>query len=105
MKDEINAIYDEIRLNCSPLQYMCIVRTMTILRKKHIESVMAKHVNKIMKLMNKDRDVDKHIQNISSHKLSFFQKLVLCRGLKFSLPQRVSAIDMQASFEKFYWKL
>ena len=84
---------------------MRIVRTMTILGKKHIESVMSKHINKIMKLMNKDHDVDKHIQNISSHKLSFFQKLVLCRGLKFSLPQRVSAIDIQASFEKFYWKL
>ena len=84
---------------------MCIVRTMTILQKKHIESVMAKHTNKIMKLMNKDHDVDKHIQNISSHKLSFFQKLALCRGLKFFPPQRVSAIDIQASFEKFYWKL
>ena len=66
---------------------------------------MAKHTNKIMKLLNKDHDVDKHIQNISSHKLSFFQKLAFCRGLKFSLPQRISAIDIQASFEKFYWKL
>ena len=100
LKEEINAINDEIRLNCSPLQYMCIVRTMTNLRKKHIESIMAKHTTKIMKLLNKDHDVDKHIQNISSHKLSFFQKLVLCRGLKFSLPQRISAIDIQASFEK-----
>ena len=25
--------------------------------------------------------------------------------LKFSLPQRISAIDIQASFEKFYWRL
>ena len=47
----------------------------------------------------------KHIQNVSSHKLSFFQKLVLCRGLKFSLPQHVCAIDIQVSFKKFYWKL
>ena len=105
LKDEINAIYDEIRLNCTPLQYMCIVRTMVNLRTKHSERVMANHTNKIMRLLNKDHDIDKHIQNISSYKLSFFQKLVLCRGLKFSLPQRISAIDIQASFEKFYWKL
>ena len=78
---------------------------MVILRKKHYESVMAKHTNKIMRLLNMDHDVDKHIQNISSHKLSFFQKLVLCRGLKFSFPQRISAIEIQASFEKMYWKL
>ena len=84
LKNEINAIYGEICQNCSPLQYMCIVRVMVNLRKKHSESVMASHTNKIMRLLNKDHDVDKHIQNISSHKLSFFQKLVLCRGLKFS---------------------
>ena len=52
LKDEINAICDEIRLNCSPIQYMCIVRTMANLRKIHIESVMAKHTNKIMRLLN-----------------------------------------------------
>ena len=71
--------------------YMCIVRTMVKLRKKHIESVMANHTNKIMRLLNKDYDVDKQIQNISSHKLSFFQTLVIYRGLKFSLSQRMSA--------------
>ena len=105
LKDEINAMYDEIRQKYSLLQYMCIVRTMVNLRKKHYETVMAKHANKITRLLNKDQDVYKHIQNISSHKLSFFQKLVLCQGLKFSLPQRISAIDVQASFEKLYWKL
>ena len=50
-------------------------------------------------------DVNEHILNISSYKLSFFQKLVLCRGLKFAIPQRVSSIDVKASFEKAYWGL
>ena len=67
--------------------------------------MMSGHINKIMKLLNKDHDVDKHIQNISSYKLSFFQKLVLCRGLKFSFPQRISPMDIQASFEKAFWQL
>ena len=66
---------------------------------------MSGHINKIMKLLNKNHDVEKHIQNISSYKLSFFQKLVLCRGLKFSLPQRISSMDIQASFEKAFWQL
>ena len=43
--------------------------------------------------------------NISSYELSFFQKLVLCRGLKFAVPQRVSSIDVKASFEKAHWRL
>ena len=38
-------------------------------------------------------------------RLSFYQKLVLCRGLDFALPQRVSPMIVQANFEKAYWKL
>ena len=37
--------------------------------------------------------------------MGFFQKLVLCRGLKFAIPHRVSSIDVKASFEKTYWNL
>ena len=64
------------------------------------------HTSKITRLLNRDIDVDEHIQNISSYHLTFFDKLVLCRGLKFSIPQpRISAMDIQAAFEKAYWKL
>ena len=53
------------------------------------------HTSKISRLLNRDIDVDEHIQNISSYRLSFFDKLVLCRGLKFSIPQsRISAMDI-----------
>ena len=50
-------------------------------------------------------DLDDHILNISSYELSFFQKLVLCRGLNFALPQRVSPIEVKATFEKAYCSL
>ena len=40
-----------------------------------------------------------------TYRLSFFQKLVLCRGLNFALPQRISPREIQATFEKAYWKL
>ena len=55
--------------------------------------------------MYEKTDVDKHILNISSRKLYFFEKLVLCRGLKFAFHQKVSSLDVKASFEKAYWSL
>ena len=100
LKMEMNTIYDEIRQQCSLLQYMLILRVMTDLRKKLYEDVMTSHTSKIARLINKEFDVDEHITNISSYRLSFFEKLVLCRGLKFSIAQPVPARDIKASFEK-----
>ena len=41
--------------------------------------------------------------NMSAYELSFFQTLVLCRSLKFSLSTRkVSPMDVMATFEKEY---
>ena len=48
---------------------------------------------------------NRNIKNLSSYRLSFFQKLALCRGLDFALPQPVSPMEIQATFEKAYWKL
>ena len=42
---------------------------------------------------------------MSSYLLSFFEKLVICRGLKFSLPQKVAPAEIKANFEKGYWKV
>ena len=63
------------------------------------------HTKKLSRLLSKDIDIDEHINNISSCHLSFFEKLILCRGLKFSLPQHCSSRDIQASFEKAFWRL
>ena len=64
------------------------------------------HIKKISRLLYKDNtDIDQHIKNISSYGLSFFQKLALCRGLNFALPQRASSKDIQTDFEKAFWKL
>ena len=52
------------------------------------------HSSKIARLLYRDVDVDEHIQNMSSYNLSFFDKLVLCRGLQFSIP------EPRISFEK-----
>ena len=78
---------------------------MTELRKKYYLEVLDIHTRKISRLESRQEDVDEHIINISSYKLSFFQKLALCRGLKFAIPKRVSSIDVKPSFEKAYWKL
>ena len=79
---------------------------MVNLRNKQYQEVMSTHTKKIARLLYKETDVDEHIQNISSYDLSFFQKLVLCRGLKFAFPQRVSSIEVKRSFEKAWvWSL
>ena len=68
--------------------------------------MMSGHISKIARMLRRDVDVDEHILNISSHQLTFFQKLVLCRGLKFAIPQRqISAMEIKANFEKAYWQL
>ena len=77
-----------------------------MLRKEAYQKMADDHSSKIARLLYRDVDVDEHIQNMSSYNLSFFDKLVLCRGLQFSIPEpRISVIDIQATFEKAFWKL
>ncbi|XP_068742485.1 uncharacterized protein [Montipora capricornis] len=42
---------------------------------------------------------------MSSYNLSFFEKLILSRGLNFALPQKVEAREVKASFEQLYWRI
>ena len=82
------------------------MKTIVLLRKKQYNKMMSGHISKIARMLRRDVDVDEHILNISSHQLTFFQKLVLCRGLKFAIPQRqISAMEIKANFEKAYWQL
>ena len=78
---------------------------MTINAKNFYREVMKTQTSKIARLLNRDIDVDEHLLNISSNELTFFEKVVLCRGLKFSLPQVVQPIEVKASFEKLYCKI
>ena len=105
LREEINEIYDEIRGKCPPLRFACILRTIVALRKEQYLLLMNGHTKKISRLLSNNTDIDEHIKNLSSYKLSFFQKLALCRGLDFALPQPVSPMEIQATFEKAYWKL
>ena len=105
LRQEINQLHNEVRANHSTFIYTCILRIMTINARNFYRDVMKTQTNKIARLLNRDIDVDEHLLNISSYKLTFFKKLVLCRGLKFSLPQFVQPIGVKASFEKLYWKI
>ena len=96
----------EIRETCSIVRYICsILRLMVTLDMKFQQEVINTHTRKIARLLYREMDIEEHILNISSYELSFFQKLVLCRGLKFALPQKVSPIDVMATFEKAYWNI
>ena len=67
--------------------------------------MMKSHVSKISRLLSKKFDVDEHINNMFSYRLSFFVKLVICRGLKFSLLRKVAPAEIKANFQKAFWKL
>ena len=106
LREEINQIYNEIREKCPALRFACILRTIVTLRKEQYFQLMNGHTKKISRLLNNNKtDINEHIKNLSSYQLSFFQKLALCRGLDFALPQPVSPMEIQATFEKAYWKL
>jgi len=74
----------KIRQKCSSFRYLYIMKTMVLLRKKQYHKMMNGHISKITRMLRRDVDVDvdEHILNISTHQVTFFQKLVLCRGLK-----------------------
>ena len=75
------------------------------LRNEQYQQLMSGHTKKISRLLAVDTNIDEHIKNISSYRLSFFQKLALCRGLNFAFPQQIPPREIQANFEKAYWKL
>ena len=49
--------------------------------------------------------MNEHINNMSSYRFSFFKNLVICRGLKYSLPQNGASAEIKANFERTYWKV
>ena len=105
LAEESNAIYEEIHRECSLLRIACIRKTIVALRKEQFARLMNNHTKKISRLLCKENDIDEHIKNLSSYRLSFFQKLALCRGLDFAFPHRLSPMEVQVAFEKAFWKL
>ena len=105
LREEVQNTFKDVREECSFLRFVTIVRTLSILRNKQYIQMMKCHVNKLSCLISKKFDVNEHINNMSSYRLSFFEELILCRGFKFSLPQKVSPIEIQVSFEKAYWRI
>ena len=105
LKEEVRNAHKNIREECSFIRYIAIIRTLNTLRQNQYEEMMKSHVSKISRLLSKKFDVDEHINNMPSYRLSFFEKLVICRGLKCSLPQKVAPAEIKANFEKAFWKL
>ena len=101
-KEEVNEIFNEIRRNCSTLRYICILKSVVKNNNQMYNRIMKVHTNKISKMLSREMDVDEHIQNISTYRLSFFQKLALCRGLQFAFPTRINEKEVLASFERTY---
>ena len=105
LKAETATLIDEIRNEFSLFCFKVIMRILRILQKSQFQFMMQNLSKKLSRLLYKNIDVDEHITNLSSYHLTFFEKLILRRGLKFALPQHISAKDIQCSFEKAFWAL
>ena len=81
LRKEISEISREIQEECTSLRFICILKTIVALRNEQYQQLMRGHTKKISRLLAVDTNIDEHIKNISLYRLSFFQKLVLCRGL------------------------
>lgn len=66
---------------------------------------MKSHIEKISRLLSKEYDISEHLTNILSYNLTFFEKLVISRSLKFAFLQKVSAMDVQVCFETLYFRI
>ena len=105
LKEEVRNAHKDIREECSFIRYIAIIQTMNTLRQNQYDEMMKSHVSKISHLLSKKFDVNEHINNMFSYRLSFFKKLVICGGLKFSLPQKVASAEIKANSERTYLKV
>ena len=67
IREELRNIHDEIRLNCSTIRRVAIIRTLSTLQKNQYKSLMKVHAKKLTHLIDKKVDIDKHINNLSSY--------------------------------------
>ena len=105
LKEDFTTNLRCLRETCSVFKCVVIIKILRSLQRTQFQELIKCHTKKLSRLISKDIDIDEHINNISSCHLSFFEKLILCRVLKFSLPQHCSSRDIQASFEKAFWRL
>ncbi|CAH3032896.1 unnamed protein product, partial [Porites evermanni] len=105
LKEDFTNNLRDLRETCSVFKCVVIIKILRSLRKTQFQELIKCHTKKLSRLISKDIDTDEHRNNISSCHLSFFEKSILCRGLKFSLPQHCYSKDIQASFEKAIWRL
>ena len=94
-----------MRSTYSSFRYYCVLNILGQMRTKLQAKLIKKHTAKLSRLLDIPNDIDKHIKNLSSYRLNFFEKLVLSRGLQFSLPRRATEkdnIQIIAGFEKLY---
>ena len=64
LRREINEAYREIQEECSPLRFICILKTMATFRNEQYQQQMSVHTKKISRLLNADTNIDEHIKNI-----------------------------------------
>lgn len=76
------------------LCYVVVIYVLLVLCNDLYKDLMCIYFSKICCFILKKFDVDEYIKNIFLYCLLFFEKFVICRGLKFFLLQKVLLIDV-----------
>ena len=64
LRKEISDVYQEIEEKCSPLRFICILKTIVTLRNEQYQQLMSGHTKKISRLLAR-RLLDETIENIA----------------------------------------
>ena len=77
LKGVVHKVHEALREECSTLRHVAATHVLSASCNDLYKDLMRNHSNKICRLISKKFDVYEHIKNISSYRLSLFEKLVI----------------------------
>ena len=99
MKSELNQQLSYARERYSLICYLATIKHIASFKREEFLNAQKTQHHKLSNLL-KEHNVDTYIDNRSTYQLTFFEKLVLCRGLTFSFPHKTKPMEIRSSFEK-----
>ena len=99
LKEQINQLFATARDAFSFPCYLASIRVIARIKAKEFQTNQVRHQHKLSRLLSKNFSFE-HIDNRSSYNLSFYEKLVLCRGLDFAVPHKSDSNKIRTSFDQ-----
>ena len=97
-------LFVEARCQFSIVSYVSEVKCISTFKADEYTSSQNNHSRKLINFLAA-RSINRYIDNRSSHVLDLSEKLLLCRGLAFALPQSCNNSDIRVSFDKLAFQV